>query len=399
VADRFGMKRTLVAAIAIFTLGSISCGAAVNLQTLIASRVVQGFGGAMLTPVGRLILLRSFPRSELVAAMTYVVVPAVLGPVIGPLAGGVITTYASWRWIFYVNIPFGLAGMVLAWRFVPDLGRSPGQRFDWIGFVIAGMALLLLELGIENLGRNLLPTPVIVASFLGGIVLGAGYVLYARRHENAVLDLSLLRVRTFRIVLGGGSLSRIGLSSVAFLLPLMLQVGFGLSPLQSGSITFVTALSTLIIRPASVKLLRMFGYSRLLRINTVLSAAALAAFALLGPATSHVLVIGLTLVFGMVRSIQFNVLQTLTYADIPPAVLSRATSMGSVVQQLSMGFGISLSATLLGLLAGAGRTTDVADFHIAFVAVAALTLLALPGTWGLTVADGVQVSGYRPRRR
>ena len=157
VADRFGMRRTFVAAIAIFTIGSITCGAAIDLRTLILSRIVQGFGGAMLTPVGRLILLRSFPRSELVNAMTYVVIPAVLGPVIGPLAGGVITTYASWRWIFYVNIPFGLAGMALAWRFVPDIGHMPGQRFDWLGFFISGLCLALLEFGIENLGRPLVP--------------------------------------------------------------------------------------------------------------------------------------------------------------------------------------------------------------------------------------------------
>jgi EmrB/QacA subfamily drug resistance transporter len=397
VADRFGMRRTFVAAIAIFTLGSMTCGAAVDLPTLVFSRIVQGFGGAMLTPVGRLILLRSFPRSELVSAMTYVVIPAVLGPVIGPLAGGIITTYASWRWIFYVNIPFGVAGMVLAWRFVPDIGRVPGQRFDWLGFLISGLCLALLEFGIENLGRNLLPGPVIALSFAAGATLGIGYVLYARRHANAVLDLSLLHVRTFRITLASGSLSRIGLSSVAFLLPLMLQIGFGLSPLQSGSITFVTAVSTAVIRPASVRLLRWFGYAQLLRVNTLLSAGALAAFALVDARTSHVLLIGLTLVFGMIRSIQFNVLQTLTYADISPAVISRATSLGSVVQQLSMGFGISLSATLLGLLTGSGTTVSVADFHMAFLAVAVISLLGMPGFLRLTIADGTLVSGYRTR--
>jgi EmrB/QacA subfamily drug resistance transporter len=397
VADRFGMRRTFVAAIAIFTFGSIACGAAVNLPTLIMSRVLQGFGGAMLTPVGRLILLRSFPRSQLVTAMTYMSIPAVLGPVMGPLAGGLITTYWSWRWIFYVNIPFGLAGMALAWRFVPDLGRVQGQRFDWPGFFLSGFCLALLEFGIENLGRPLVPGTIIAGSFLAGGVLALVYVRYAKRHVNAVLDLSLLRVRTFRIVLASGSFSRIGLSSVSFLLPLMLQVGLGFSPMQSGSITFVSALSTLLIRPMTARMLRMLGFAQLLRANALFGCAMLACFALVDGGTPRAALIGLTLAFGIARNIQFNALQTLTYADISPAVLSRATSLGGVIQQLSMGFGISLSATLLGVVAGSESVLTVADFHHVFIAVAVVALLGLPGFLKLTLADGVQVSGYRTR--
>jgi hypothetical protein len=295
-----------------------------------------------------------------------------------------------------VNIPFGLAGMALAWRFVPDIGRVPGQRFDWLGFFISGLCLALLEFGIENLGRPLVPGPVVAGSFALGGLLALFYVFYAKRHDNAVLDLSLLRVRTFRISLSSGSLSRVGLNSVSFLLPLMLQVGFGLSPMQSGSITFVSALSTLAIRPMSARMLRWLGYARLLRVNALLAGAALTSFALVTAATPHVVLLGMVLIFGMIRNVQFNALQTLTYADMSPAVLSRATSLGSVVQQLSMGFGISVSATLLGMMAGP-NALSVADFHRVFLAVAVIAVLGMPGFLTLTPTDGMQVSGHRPR--
>jgi hypothetical protein len=279
---------------------------------------------------------------------------------------------------------------------VPDIGQVPGQRFDWLGFFISGLCLALLEFGIENLGRPLVPGAVVGTSFALGGLLALFYVFYARRHDNAVLDLSLLRVRTFRISLSAGSLSRVGLNSVSFLLPLMLQVGFGLSPMQSGSITFVSALSTLAIRPMSARMLRWLGYARLLRVNVLLGGAALASFALVTAATPHIVLLGLVLIFGMIRNVQFNALQTLTYADISPAVLSRATSLGSVVQQLSMGFGISVSATLLGMLAGP-NTLSVVDFHRVFLAVAAIAVLGIPGFLALTPTDGMQVSGHRPR--
>jgi EmrB/QacA subfamily drug resistance transporter len=394
IADRFGMRRTFVAAIAVFTLGSITCGAAFNLQTLIASRILQGFGGAMLTPVGRLILLRSFPRSDLVTAMTYVSIPAVLGPVIGPLAGGFITTYASWRWIFYVNIPFGLLGMLFAARFVQDSVQPRPERFDWPGFAICGLGLALLEFGIENVGRPVLPGILVAAVFAAAVLLAVLYVWYAKRHANAALDLGLLNVRTFRISLFSGGLSRIGINSVPFLLPLMLQIGFGLTPMESGSITFVSALSTLVIRPLTALVLRTLGFDRLLLVNSVLAGLSLAGFALIEPTTPHVILIGYILVFGMIRNTQFNAIQTLTYADIQPTSLSRATSLGGVVQQLAMGFGVSVGATLLGLVAGSQSVLNTHDFHVVFIAVGVVTILAIPGFLRLTATDGMVVSRH-----
>lgn len=394
VADRFGMRQTFCAAIAIFTLGSVACGSAQNLQMLIAARVLQGFGGAMLSPVGRLILLRSFPRSELLNAMVYVSIPAVVGPTLGPLAGGLITTYWNWRWIFYVNIPFGILGILLAWRFVQDVDTRRAEGFDWPGFVILGFGLALLEFGIENLGRPVLPFALVLGDFAAAAVLLTIYVRYARRHSNAALDLSLLRVRTFRLTITAGCLSRIAIAAVPFMLPLMLQIGYGLSPLQSGTLTFASSIGTLIIRPLTVSLLRALGYSRLLVGNALFGGLVIAGFALFSPATPHAVLFVYIIMFGIVRNMQFNAIQTLTFADIPAPVLSRATSLSSVVQQMSMGLGVSIGATLLGLIAGSQTIISVNDFRIAFLCVAVISAAAAPGFLRLRPTDGQQVSGH-----
>ena len=399
VADRVGMRRTFCWAIAVFTIGSIACGSAVDLRMLVASRVLQGFGGAMLTPVGRLILLRSFPRSDLVTAMTYVSIPSVIGPAIGPLAGGLITTYANWRWIFYVNIPFGLLGILLAWRFVQEVAVPPPERFDWPGFVICGVGMALLEVGIEALGRPVMPAWGVVAVFAAAAALLTFYAHYARSHANAALDLSQLRVRTFRISVFAGGFSRIGINAVPFMLPLLFQIGFGLTPMQSGGLTFVSSLGTLVLRPVTATLLRWLGFDRLLVGNTVVAALVIAGFALIEADTPRLAVLAYVLLFGMARSTQFSTVQTLTFVDITAAGLSKATSLAGVIQQLAMGFGVSISATLLGLVAGHGAVLSVADFHRVFVAIAGLTLLSVPGFLLLSPLDGHHVSGHRRRPR
>jgi EmrB/QacA subfamily drug resistance transporter len=394
IADRFGMRRTFCAAIAIFTLGSAVCGLSVNLPMLVAARVLQGFGGAMMTPVGRLILLRSFARKDLVTAMTYMSIPAVLGPTLGPLAGGFITTFASWRWIFYVNIPFGALGILLAWRYVRDVDLPPPPRFDVVGFLILALGMVLFQAGIEMLGHPLLPWPAILSLFvLAGLVLFA-YARYARQHSNAALDLGQLKVRSFRVSLGAGGLCRVGLNAVPFLLPLMLQLGFGLTPVQSGSLTFVSSLGTLIIRPVTKVLLRRLGFDRLLIGNALFGAAVIAGFALISPSTPQLAILAYVLVFGIIRNTQFNAVQTLTYSDIPGPALSRATSLGGVAQQLMMGLGVSVSAAMLGVIAGPTENLSVTDFHHVFLGLALVPLLALPGFLTLTAADGAHVSQH-----
>jgi EmrB/QacA subfamily drug resistance transporter len=393
-ADRFGMRRTFCAAIAIFTLGSVVCGLSVDLAMLVVSRVVQGFGGAMMTPVGRLILLRSFERKDLVTAMTYVSIPAVLGPALGPLAGGLITTVASWRWIFYVNIPFGLLGIALAWSYVRDVPAPRPPPFDTFGFLILACGMVLFQAAVELLGHPLLATADVAGLFLAAALVLFGYNRYARNRVNPALDLTQFRVRSFRVSLGAGGLTRIGLNAVPFLLPLMLQIGFGLSPLQSGSLTFVSSLGTIVMRPVTAVLLRKLGFDRLLRANAVVSAATIAGFALVTPATPHLAILAYVFVFGIVRNTQFGTVQSLTYADIPAASLSRATSLGGVAQQLMMGLGVSVSAAMLGLIAGPADALTVAEFHLVFLALAFVPLLALPGFLTLTPRDGAQVSRH-----
>ncbi len=397
IADRFGARRVFAAALVIFTAASALCGLSESLRVLVAMRVLQGFGGAMMTPVGRLVLLRAFPRSELVTAMTYMTVPAVIGPALGPILGGLLTTYASWRWVFYVNIPIGAVGVLLALRFVEDTRADRQARFDVPGFLLCGAGLGLLQFAFESVGHPLLPTWAVSGLLAAGVLLLAAYVPYARNRPDAALDLSLFAIRTFRVSTLAGGLSRIGVNAVPFMLPLLFQIGFGLSPVQSGSLTFVSSLGTLVVRPVSARLMRRFGYRGLLSVNGVFCAVVIASFALVQPTTPHWLVFLMVLTFGVARSTQFMTTNTLTYADTPSAKLSRSTSLGGVIQQLTVSFGVSIAAALLGLIAGPGRLPDVADFHDAFLIVALITLVSAPGFLRLHPEDGVQVSGYRPR--
>jgi EmrB/QacA subfamily drug resistance transporter len=395
VADRFGMRNTFTAAVGIFALGSMASGLAPDLATLVGARAVQGFGGALMAPVGRLILLRSFPRSEFATAISYMNIPSVIGPTMGPLLGGLIAGHASWRWIFFVGVPFCLLGMVLAWRHVKEVDSPPPSRFDGPGFAMVGIAMLALQTGMFGLGRGFLPQPVDLALLGGAALLIATYVRWSLRRPNAALDFRQMRVRSFRVALIWGGITRIGMNAVPFLLPLMLQLGFGMSPVLSGSLTFVMSLGTILARTMAVKLLRALGFDRLLLFNTVASAAATAGFALLDPATPHLLIAAWVLVFGMVRNIQFNTLQTLTYSDMPSEGLSKATSLGGGIQQLTMGIGVSVGASLLAIVAGSESVLPAEDFRTVFLLAALVPLLALPGIRTLRPQDGATVSGHR----
>ena len=398
-ADRFGARRVFVGALAVFTLGSTLCGLASGLPTLVATRVLQGFGGAMMTPVGRLVLLRSFPRSELVTAMTYMIVPAVVGPTIGPLLGGVLTTYASWRWVFYVNVPVGLAGIMLALRFFTDERAPEPPRFDLPGFLLIGAGLAALQFALENVGHPLLPPAAVGALAAAGLLCLALFARHALRTADPALDIRLFHVRTLRVSTLAGGLSRVGANAVPFMLPLMLQLGFGLSPVQSGSLTFVTSLGALAVRPVSAAMLRVCGFRNLLTANAVVTAAVIAAFALTTAETPHWLIIIHVLLFGVARSVQFVSTNTLTYADMPPAKLSRSTSLGGVIQQLTISVGVAMAATLLSLIAAPSLAPSVAEFHLAFVLVALVTLASAPGFLLLAPDDGAHVSHHRPARK
>jgi EmrB/QacA subfamily drug resistance transporter len=394
-ADRFGARRTFILALAVFTVASALCGIAETFSMLVATRVLQGIGGAMMTPVGRLILLRSFPRKEFVTAMTYMTLPAIMGPVIGPLVGGFLTTYASWRWIFYVNLPFGLIGIGLALRFMEDVPGNSTIKFDFRGFLIFGLSVALLQFGIDNIGRSALSGASILGILLTAISLFISFSFYARRVAAPVVDLNLFRQRSFTVGTLAGGLCRVAMNGIPFLLPLMLQVGFGMSPVASGSLTFLGSAGALLVRLYLARLLRSFGFDKVLTGSAVVGAILLSGFALIEPTTPHWIIGAYIGLFGLVRATQFMTSNTLSYSDTPAAQLSQATSLGGLVQQLTVSFGVSLSAMLLGILSGHSGPLTPAHFHQAFLIVAALPLLSVPGFLWLRPDDGAQVSGYR----
>jgi EmrB/QacA subfamily drug resistance transporter len=394
IADRFGARRVFCAAVLIFAGGSALCGLANSLPMLIAMRIVQGFGGAMMTPVGRLILLRSFPRTGLVSAMNWMTIPAMIGPMVGPIVGGFLTDYASWRWIFYLNIPIGLIGGVLAlWLFENFRAPAP-TRFDLTGFVIAGVALFMLELAIENVGRPMMPLTLGLAFFPLALVMLLAYWHHARHSPAPVLDLTLLSIKTFRIGTMTGGLCRMGLDATPFLLPLLFLIGFGLSPLQAGLLSFSSTLGAMFVRTFSRVLLRRAGFRRTLVGGALASAAVTAGYALLGADTPHWIIVIVVLGSGCIRSIQYLALNTISFADVPSAMLSRSTGVSGVVQQVARGFGVAIGAALLAVVAGSEPVTT-ADFRIVFLLIALLPLFSVWGFLRLNATDGAEVSGHQ----
>jgi EmrB/QacA subfamily drug resistance transporter len=394
IADRLGTRLVFCVAIAIFATGSALCGLSTSLPMILVMRVLQGFGGAMMTPVGRLILLRSFPRSDLVSAMNWMTIPAMIGPTVGPIVGGFVTTYFSWRGIFYLNLPVGILGVVLALWLMEDFRAPAPTRFDLRGFFIAGAGLALLDLAIENVGRPMIPGLLGAMVFVFAVAILLFYIWHARRREDPILDLGLLRIRTFRIGTVIGSICRMGLDATPFLLPLLFQVGFGLSPFQSGLLTFSSSLGAMLVRMLSSTFLRFLGFRRLLVGGACLAAAVTAGCGMLRPDTPVWLIVAVVLLSGCVRSIQYLGLNTISYADVPAPVLSKSTSVGGAAQQLARGFGIAVGAALLALIAGP-RTLTIGDFELAFFLIALLPLASALGFLRLSPLDGAEVSGHQ----
>ena len=399
VADRFGSRSVFRAAIVVFTIGSVLCGRADSLGFLIGARILQGAGGAMMLPVGRLVLLRTTPRHEMVAAMAWLSMPALLGPVLGPPVGGFIVTYTSWRWIFDINVPIGLVGIVAVSLFIEDVREPPPGRFDWIGLLLSGTGLAGLMFGMETVGRGVV-SPWVGATIAGIGAVGIGlYLLHARTHPAPLLDLSLLRLPCFRVALAAMMLFRTGIGAIPFLLPLMLQVGFGDSAVRSGLITFASSAGALVMKPATQAALRRFGFRDTLVWNGVLSGVLVSACAAFRPTWPAAAIYAVLLVGGLFRSLQFTAYNTLAYGDVPRAKMSAATSLYTAAQQLAATIGISLGALALEVAMGfARRAPSVADFSIAFLAVATLTLAAAPLAVRLPRDAGDDLTG-RPARR
>jgi MFS family permease len=327
--------------------------------------------------------------------MTYTTMPAILGPVIGPLLGGVITEYASWRWIFFVNIPFGLAGIAMTLRYVGDIRSERATKFDFPGFLMVGAGVVLLQFGLENIGRPMLPAAGTAVMIGLAVLLLLAFGWYARRVAAPAVDLGLFRLRSFAVGTLAGGICRVGMNGVPFVLPLMLQVGFGMSPTASGSLTFAASLGALLVRPVAGNLLRWFGFDRVLTWSAVFGAAVIAGFALIEPETPRFLILAYVFVFGLFRAAQFMTSNTLSYADMPDERLSRATSLGGVLQQLSVSFGVSIGATLLGVMTWGDAALTPARFQEVFLLMAVIPLLGIPGFLRLRPEDGAEVSQHR----
>jgi EmrB/QacA subfamily drug resistance transporter len=374
-ADRFGARTVFRAAIAVFMLGSIGCALSGSLTGFVLARIVQGMGGAMMTPVGRLILVRSIDRRALVAAMTWVTMPALVGPVIGPPVGGFITTYASWHWIFLINIPIGVIGLVLVTRFIDNIRAEAHDPFDLPGMVLAGLGMAGLAFGLSVLGLDFLPWPIVAALIGGGALATLAYVAHARRAQAPVLDLSLFALDTFRASVGGGFAFRIGVGAFPFLLPLLLQLGFNFTPFQSGLITFSSALGAMGMKTVVPRILRRFGFRSVLVWNALISSVFLAACAAFTPRTPVEVMIAVLLVGGFFRSLQFTSINSLAYADVDARRISRATTLVSVAQQLAISSGVAVGALAVHATLYFRHSAELGagDFAPAFLFVAAIS--------------------------
>ncbi|HZC58238.1 MAG TPA: MFS transporter [Xanthobacteraceae bacterium] len=399
-ADRFGGRNVFRAAIALFTLGSVLCGLSGNTIELTAARVLQGLGGSMMVPVGRLVLFRSIDKAALIPMMAYLQVPAQFGPVLGPPIGGFITTYFSWRWIFLVNVPLGILGIVLVTVFFDNPKEENAPRpLDWLGFTLTGAALFCIMNGIESIGRGHGDIAEVVGLFAAGTVLGALALWHLRRTPHPVLDLSVFRIPTFRTSITGGSLFRAGAGTLVFLLPLLLQVVFGMSAVASGSITFASAVGSMTMKATARPILRLFGFRRVMIVNSVISAASIAMCAWFTAATPVAVIFVALLVAGFFLSLQFTATQAMGYADIEQQQMSTATSIASMTQQLSRGFGISFVAALLHLsLDWRGASVlSTFDFKVAFAGAAAMALFCLPFSLSLQHDAAAEVSGHQAK--
>jgi MFS family permease len=378
-------------------VGSIGCALSSSVTDFVIARSLQGLGGAMMTPVGRLVLLRSIDKSALVNAMARVTVPAMIGPVVGPPLGGFITTYFSWHWIFLINIPVGLLGIVLAQRFIDPIRSENPERFDLYGMVLAGVGLGGIAFGLSVAGLNLLPWAVVIALIGIGSVSMTLYVMHARRTVSPVLDLTLLRLPTFRASIYGGFLFRLGVGALPFLLPLLMQVGFGLSPFGSGLVTFSSAVGAMGMKALAARIIRAFGFRNIMTVNAVVSSAFLAACALFTITTPLLLIMIILVVGGFFRSLQFTAINAMAYADVEPERMSRATTLASVNQQLAISAGVALGAFSVETTMLLRHSTELtaADFGPGFLVVSVLSAASTYYFFRLPADAGHQVSGRR----
>ena len=399
MADRFGTRRVFASAIGIFTLGSFLCGISSNIHVLVACRILQGCGGAMMVPVGRLTLVRAFAKSDLIRAMSFVAIPALIGPMLGPITGGLIVDYLHWRVIFFVNIPIGLAGLILVYFHMPDYREESTPPLDILGLILFGSGIGLLSYVLEVFGDHTLSALEIAGLLAVSLALIFGYWLHARGEKHPLLHLSLFRIRTFGTAVSGSFFTRLGIGGVPFLLPLLYQVGLGFTPVGSGLLIMPQAAAAMSIKAAMPRILKRFGYRGVLSSNTVVIGVLLLLFATIGLRTPVWFIVLLAFFYGGFTSLQYTSMNTLVYADITEEETSNASSIASTMQQMSMSFGVACAGLATAFFIPAGDRAKppqmIHGIHESLIALGAFTVISTLIFRNLRRSDGENVSHQR----
>ncbi len=399
IADRFGPRRVFCSAIALFTLSSMLCGASNDLWEFVGARILQGIGGAMMSPVGRIMVLRMTEKAHLVRIMNFISVPGLIGPVLGPPVGGFLTTYASWRWIFYLNVPIGIAGIVMAWIYIRNIEPAPRRPFDLTGFLLNGTAMGILMFGLDLIAGPGSNWRIGGAMIGGGLLLGALAGRHAIRVEHPLVDVRALKVKSYAVVNSGGSMFRISMSAPTFLLPLLFQIGLGMSAFASGMVLLAHAAGDLGIKSVTTRTLQKFGFRTVLIGSATAFACFIIACAMFTPSTPVVLILAILFVGGAVRSLQMTSLGSLQFCDIPPGEITGASTLSGVNQQLMRSLGVATAAVAVNLAivlrGGAPGLATLIDFRIALIATALVACGSVLWYLPLPRNVGDHVSGRR----
>ena len=398
VADRFGTRRVFASAIGLFTLGSFLCGISSNIHVLVACRILQGCGGAMMVPVGRITMVRTFAKSELIRAMSFVAIPGLIGPMLGPIAGGLIVGYFHWRVIFFVNLPIGLIGLCMVYLHLPDY-REKSDPLDTVGLILFGSGIALLSYVLEVFGEHTLSVREILGLLVISILLLAGYGLHATKTAFPLLSLSLFRIRTFRAAVSGSFFTRLGIGGIPFILPLLYQVGLGFTPIQSGLLMTPQAIAAMSLKMTMPRVLTRFGYRGVLISNTVILGLLIALFGTIGVGTPVWLIVAQAFCFGFFSSLQYTSMNTLVYADITEEQTSRASSIASTMQQMSISFGVATASLATAFFIPDRFHLSAREMihgaHQAFFALGGLTILSTIIFRELKSIDGATVSQHK----
>ena len=399
MADRFGTRRVFASAIGLFSLGSLLCGLSVNINMLVACRVLQGMGGAMMVPVGRMTMVRTFPKSELIRAMSFVSIPSLIGPMVGPIAGGLIVHYAHWSVVFFVNIPVGLAGLYLVYRFLPDYREAKTHPLDVVGLILFGSGIALLSYVLEVFGENSLGD-IEIAGLLGlAAVLLAGYGIKATHTQFPLLQLGLFRLRTFRAAVGGSFFSRLGLGGIPFLFPLLYQVGLGYSPIESGLLVMPQAMAAMGLKVVVARILGWLGYRNVLVGNTLIVGVLIMLFATIDVGTPAWLIALQAFILGFFTSTQYTSMNTLVYADVSARQTSAASTIASTGQQMSISFGVASASLIAAMFVPESLRSDptalIHGVHKAFIVLGVMTMASSVVFMQLRKHDGGAISGRK----